>query len=237
MKLFILAAGRGKRLKSLTENLPKPLIAINNKGTSILEYNLNHAIKSNCFEEIIIITGYKSHMIEECVRKINSTRIKCLYNNSYNFYGPIGSLSKINNQILTNNCVIINGDTLYESIFFEHIKKHNKTGLYYSRKRTYLEDEVKLSLCNKQIKQISKNLPLEKVEGVSSGFVILRDLSVRKLFNKYIYQMDSTNEIWHEVINMLVKHDVQFNALEIEEEYWHEIDTIQDYNRYHLLKG
>ena len=38
MKAFILAAGKGERLKPLTNNIPKPLIKI--KGKPLLEWNL-----------------------------------------------------------------------------------------------------------------------------------------------------------------------------------------------------
>ena len=38
MKAFILAAGKGERLKPLTNNTPKPLILI--KGKPLLEWNL-----------------------------------------------------------------------------------------------------------------------------------------------------------------------------------------------------
>ena len=54
MKLFILAAGKGTRLWPLTRNTPKSLIDISD-GTTLLERQIEAAINSEIFEEIIII--------------------------------------------------------------------------------------------------------------------------------------------------------------------------------------
>lgn len=61
MKAIILAAGRGTRLKPITDTIPKPLIHI--RGKSILEYFLEqiHAHVS----EIVLIVNYKQEMFQE----------------------------------------------------------------------------------------------------------------------------------------------------------------------------
>jgi len=54
MKAIILAAGRGTRMKPLTDTTPKPLISI--VGKTILEHNLEHIYSS--VDEIIIVIKY-----------------------------------------------------------------------------------------------------------------------------------------------------------------------------------
>jgi len=54
MKAIILAAGRGTRMKPLTDTTPKPLISI--AGKPILEHNLEHIYES--VDEIIIVIKY-----------------------------------------------------------------------------------------------------------------------------------------------------------------------------------
>ena len=58
---LIMAGGYGKRLKKLTENIPKPMIKINQKP--ILEHIINKA-KEEDFTNIYISTHYKSEIIE-----------------------------------------------------------------------------------------------------------------------------------------------------------------------------
>jgi NDP-sugar pyrophosphorylase family protein len=66
MKAVILAAGRGKRLGSLTDVLPKPLLPI--AGKPILQ-GLLEALVAAGFEEAIVVTARQA----ECVREFCGT--------------------------------------------------------------------------------------------------------------------------------------------------------------------
>ncbi len=61
MQCVILAAGKGTRLRPLTENLPKPLVEVGGKTL------LDHIVGSlpSSVDELIIVTGYLGHMIHE----------------------------------------------------------------------------------------------------------------------------------------------------------------------------
>ena len=61
MQAVILAAGVGKRLKPLTDDLPKPMVRVN--GRPILEYTLSILPKE--IDEVILIVGYLKEKIIE----------------------------------------------------------------------------------------------------------------------------------------------------------------------------
>lgn len=61
MQAVILAAGLGKRLRPITETVPKPLVPVN--GKPVVEYTLQNLPAS--VEEVIFVVGYKGHMIRE----------------------------------------------------------------------------------------------------------------------------------------------------------------------------
>jgi len=63
---IILAAGRGKRLKELSTDKPKPLVEVN--GKSILS-NLVEAMIDGNVQRIVLVVGYKAELIEEHLRK------------------------------------------------------------------------------------------------------------------------------------------------------------------------
>jgi UDP-N-acetylglucosamine diphosphorylase / glucose-1-phosphate thymidylyltransferase / UDP-N-acetylgalactosamine diphosphorylase / glucosamine-1-phosphate N-acetyltransferase / galactosamine-1-phosphate N-acetyltransferase len=61
MKAVILAAGRGTRMKELTNELPKPMLSV--QGKPILEHILE-GILATGIHEVFIVTGFRAEIIE-----------------------------------------------------------------------------------------------------------------------------------------------------------------------------
>jgi dTDP-glucose pyrophosphorylase len=59
-KAVILAAGRGTRMKELTDELPKPMVRV--KGTPILE-SIVRGLVANGVERILIVVGWRKEVI------------------------------------------------------------------------------------------------------------------------------------------------------------------------------
>src|SRR5262245_18769194 len=73
MQCVILAAGKGTRLRPLTENTPKPLVKVAGKTL------LDHIVESipSSVDELIIVTGYLGHMIQEhCGQEFHGRKVK-----------------------------------------------------------------------------------------------------------------------------------------------------------------
>lgn len=62
MKAIILAAGRGSRMKSLTDERPKCMVEL--RGKTLLEWQLA-ALRDAGISEIAIVTGYKRELLAE----------------------------------------------------------------------------------------------------------------------------------------------------------------------------
>lgn len=61
MQAVILAAGLGKRLRPITELVPKPLVPVH--GKPVVLYTLEHLPAG--VDEIIFVIGYRGHMMRE----------------------------------------------------------------------------------------------------------------------------------------------------------------------------
>jgi len=114
----IVAAGKGTRLKPLTDNLPKCLVEIN--GKSILSYQLD-AIIENDITDLAIVIGYNGHMIKEKIYSNNyheKIKVTFIENNNYENTGSCYSLYLCRDYldgygyIHTNSDLIFNCNTL-----------------------------------------------------------------------------------------------------------------------------
>ena len=66
MKVLILAGGLGTRLEEETVSKPKPMVEIG--GYPILQHIMK--IYSHYgFNDFVVLTGYKSHMIKDCFKE------------------------------------------------------------------------------------------------------------------------------------------------------------------------
>ncbi len=66
MKVIILAGGYGTRFKTISKNLPKPLVEINQ--LPLLNYVLMNISKYK-FKKIYILAGYKGNLIKKKFHK------------------------------------------------------------------------------------------------------------------------------------------------------------------------
>ena len=66
MQVIIMAGGKGKRLRPLTDNLPKPLLPIN--GRPLIDLLIEHAARNGA-DNIIVCTGYLADKIAEHIDK------------------------------------------------------------------------------------------------------------------------------------------------------------------------
>ncbi|MBT7296750.1 NTP transferase domain-containing protein, partial [Candidatus Woesearchaeota archaeon] len=62
MKMIIVAAGQGIRLRPLTNNKPKCMVEYNNKP--IIDYILDVASECN-IRDVAIVNGYKKQVLEK----------------------------------------------------------------------------------------------------------------------------------------------------------------------------
>jgi N-acetyl-alpha-D-muramate 1-phosphate uridylyltransferase len=91
MQVLILAGGMGTRLGSLTKNLPKSLVPINNKP--FLEYQLEF-LKRNNIHDIVLCVGHLGSQIIEQFGDGSSFNVNIRYSIEDELLGTAGAIKK-----------------------------------------------------------------------------------------------------------------------------------------------
>jgi NDP-sugar pyrophosphorylase family protein len=121
LKAIILAGGRGKRLRPITDYVPKPLIPI--KNISIIEWQIKY-LKKFGISEIIICSGYKTKMIENYLNN-KKLGIKITFSVEDKPLGTGGAIKKAGKKIKDKSFLVINGDIITNIDLKKLIKKNN----------------------------------------------------------------------------------------------------------------
>ena len=125
MKGVILAGGFGKRLKPITDNVPKPMIEILDKP--IIEWQIQLLAKNN-IREIIICVGYLKEQIIDHIASGNRFNVKVAYTVEEEPLGTGGALKNTYSLLKDEKegFFMINGDIL-TNIDFKILADKNKT--------------------------------------------------------------------------------------------------------------
>ena len=121
MKAIILAGGRGKRLRPITDYVPKPLIPI--KNIPIIEWQIKY-LKKFGISEVIICSGYKTEMIENYLKN-KKLGIKITFSIENKPLGTGGAIKKAAKKIKDKSFLVINGDIITNIDLKKLFKKDN----------------------------------------------------------------------------------------------------------------
>ena len=121
MKAIILAGGRGKRLRPITNYVPKPLIPI--KNIPIIEWQIKY-LKKFGVSEVIICSGYKTEMIENYLNN-KKLGVKITFSIETTPLGTGGAIKKAGKKISEKSFIVINGDVITNMDLKKLLKKEN----------------------------------------------------------------------------------------------------------------
>jgi len=118
MKAVILAAGRGRRLRPLSDNFPKPLTVIGDK--TLIEYSIialgNAGIKS-----VLVVIGYLGEKIKEHLgNDYFGVSIEYVSNDDYSKTNSMYSFHK-SKSFIDDDVILLECDLLYDHSMIEKI--------------------------------------------------------------------------------------------------------------------
>ena len=210
MKALILAGGRGKRLRPLTDKIPKSLIPINKKP--LIQYTIKY-LKKFGINEIIICSGYKSKQIQNFLKKKKNFGCKIEYSVEKNPLGTAGAIKNAIKNLSDESFLVINGDIITNIDLKKILKKPN----------TIAANELKTKFGTMEIKN-NRILKFNEKTDVQNVWM---NPGLYHLSTGILKILPRTGSLEAEIFPKLAKnkslHTVKFKNV-----LWHSIDSFKD---------
>lgn len=122
MRGMILAAGKGTRLKPLTDEIPKPMVPI--LGKPVIDYIIEN-LYDNGFDEIMINLNYKAKLLKRHIESMSTGGCKIDFSIEPVPLGTAGGV-KVVEGFFKDTFLVIGGDDLTDINIKDVVKFHKK---------------------------------------------------------------------------------------------------------------
>jgi len=209
-KIVIMAGGLGKRLRPLTNLLPKPLIPINNKTAieHILDFFKNYGLN-----KFYITINYKAKLLELYFNQLLKKK-NIIFIRENKPLGTVGSLKKIksNSDFILTNC-----DVIHKINLEKFIKFHKKNNYDLSLVAATKKYSIPYGIC-----EVKKNNLLKINEKpsfdtfINSGFYIISNRLIKLIPHNKEYNVT-------ELINDALIKKYKIGVFKIKSSQWYDI--------------
>jgi len=226
MRGIILAAGEGKRLATMGWDEPKCLLKFG--AFTLLEYIIL-ALLRNDIDELVVVLGYKHHLIEEVIRRY-PIRCEVVINKDYANTNTINSLW-LARDYLRSDFVYFNADVLFDQRIPSLLYLHKESTLAVDVKACG-DEEVKVIInADGRITQIGKDIPLQECTGEFIGIAKFSQSvcpSLLRSLRRYNEELGQKDLFFEAAVNDIIEMH-PFMAVPIGDMHAVEIDFPTDY--------
>lgn len=222
MKYIILAAGKGTRLKPLTDDCPKCLYHLDEK-TTILQRMINLIHKYDSDANITVVGGYLFDTLE-------NSAVGCSFirNPFYEVTNSIASLW-FALEDFNSDVTIMNGDIVVQEDLVKNIicKKYDNTTVFADS--SIRNGDYNIEVSGSNVVVMSKNL--NSFYGEYVGITKISNEDVKE-FKEEIIRMvnNSLYDQWFEsaIVQMIFKKNFILKYEDVSKYRWTEIDCVDD---------
>lgn len=242
MKIIVLAAGQGTRLRPLTDNIPKCMVPL--KGKPLIDYQLD-LFKSKSIKDITIVGGY-------LIEKLKSKNVKLINNKAYATTNMVYSLFCAEKD-LSQDIIISYGDIVYsENVLQKLIDSNENISIvvdknwkeyWQARMEDPLTDAETLKIKDGNIIELGKKpYSYNDIEGQYIGLVKFSKEIIKKIIQFYNgldktikYDGKSFNNMYMTSFLSLLGENISPLKPVFINNGWMEVDCPEDLNHYNFL--
>lgn len=249
MKMIIVAAGQGTRLRPLTNDKPKCMVEYQNKP--IIDYILDTAERCNV-NDIAVVNGYKKDVLETYLKNKDLT----FYTNKNYYQTNMVSSLFCSKEFMNDDLIISYADIIYEKEVLDQLLSSKSDfsvivdkewmKLWSIRMENPLEDAETLKVHDDKIVEIGKKATnYSDIEGQYIGLIRISKSILNRVIDFYdkldrfaLYDGQTFDNMYMTTfIQLIINNLLDVTPIFINGR-WLEIDTIEDllaYNKANLL--
>jgi choline kinase len=239
MRCIILAAGRGERLRPLTDSTPKCLLKVG--GKPLLSRTIEHILRAGV-SEIGIVLGYRSDDVRNHVKRhFPATGIRFLNNPKFSstnnafsllmareFYKSDEKLFPRSQELLVVDCDILFAPELLKAML-DHPAADR---LAVHVRPVHHEEEIRVKVDSRGlVRTIGKTVPLAQTDGESIGIAVFNAATASALFDvleRRVRDGVGRTEFYEAVFQELIDSGLALTAVDVSAYPAIEIDTPED---------
>ncbi len=221
----ILAAGQGKRLLPLTQEIPKALLPVGSQSnTTILEFQVS-ALRNLGVKEILVVVGHGKERVfsrlGDQVRYVENPRYLTT-NSIYSFFLAMDGMG--------DDVLILNGDVLFHPEVVERLLHSSHQAVLSVDTSAVLDEEtMKVRLRGDRVAEISKTIEAHRAHAENLGVVRFRGQGLECL-RSVVREMVSQGQVnrWIPAAFQEMLSLTELYAVDIAGLPWTEIDFAHD---------
>ncbi|SFS75526.1 NTP transferase domain-containing protein [Marininema halotolerans] len=224
MKVVILAAGVGSRLRPETEDKPKAMIRVGEKP--LVQYQVESVLKAGFKEEDIhILGGYKMERIQE---HFEGSNVKFIHNPEYDTMNNIYSF--LLTKEIGDDILLINSDDFFDGKMISLLLEDgHPTSILVDQQKEVTEESMRVKLKENRLFEVNKRMGLAEADGEYIGISKLakEDLAVLYRMAEEMIAAGDT-DAWYENVYEACASDVVIKGTDTKGLPWVEIDDFND---------
>ena len=232
MKVLILAAGTSNRLRPLTTEVPKTLLALND-GMKMIDH-----ILANCYrhdlKEFYFVTGHghehvKKH-VENFMQKKGDATSEFIYNSEYSTKGNIHSFY-LAQKAIHEDYICIHSDVIFHHDILAAVLNHPEKNVMAvdDQKELGLEEMKVVIDKDDKITKIHKSLNPVEAHGEHIGVSKISKNIREKLLSAIEETLAENDQVYYEdSLQKLINQNVPFHFVSTNGRPCMEIDTHED---------
>lgn len=201
-------------------------------GKTLLAHQVE-SLAANGVDDIVVVTGFNHHVVDEVVRGFRDISVRTLYNPFYAVSDNLGTCWVARRE-MTTPFLLLNGDTLFEASTLAHLLSGERIypiTLAVDRKQRYDDDDMKINADGEQLNRVGKKLALDTVNGESIGMMIFNRVGADAFVQKVEQLMAGPDGLARWYLSAVDKLAAQglVGISSIQGHDWCEVDDLADF--------